>query len=277
VPGAILARLDAGQTAWLSELRHVSVLLLRLPDLDDITPGTLRKATDVVREVQEALYEYEGSVNKLGVDDKGTTLVAAFGLPPVAHEDDPVRAVRAALGIQAQLRRHRVPFAIGIATGRAFCGSVGSELRREYTMIGRVVNRGARLMQTALDDVVCDRATQQAANAKLTFERLPPRQVKGVAEPVVVFRPRGLRPTRGAPGRSLVGRALAVGRKPPARSSRHPVQAITAPPVPSSGMTIWPRSLMPPAKVAGAPRTANLVTRPCRSLTSERTVPWASR
>ena len=156
VPGAILARLDAGQSAWLSELRHLSVLFLRLPDLDDITPGRLRQANDLVCEVQEALYEYEGSVNKLGVDDKGATMVAAFGLPPVAHEDDGVRAVRAALGIQAQLRRHRVRYAIGIATGRAFCGSVGSDLRREYTMIGGVVNRGARLMQTALDDVVCD-------------------------------------------------------------------------------------------------------------------------
>jgi class 3 adenylate cyclase/tetratricopeptide (TPR) repeat protein len=206
VPGAILARLDAGQTAWLSELRHLSVLFLRLPDLDDITPATLHEANDLVREVQEALYEYEGSVNKLGVDDKGATMVAAFGLPPVAHEDDGVRAVRAALGIQAQLRRHRVRYAIGIATGRAFCGSVGSDLRREYTMIGRVVNRAARLMSTALDDVVCDRATHQGAEAKLAFERLPPRRVKGVADPVAVFRPRGLRPTR-APGRSLVGRA----------------------------------------------------------------------
>jgi class 3 adenylate cyclase len=210
VPGAILARLDAGQTAWLSELRHLSVLFLRLPDLDDITPATLRQANGLVREVQEALYEYEGSVNKLGVDDKGTTMVAAFGLPPVAHEDDPVRAVRAALGIQAQLRRHRVRHAIGIATGRAFCGSVGSELRREYTMIGGVVNLAARLMPTALDDVICDRATHQAANAKLAFERLPPRRVKGVAEPVAVFRPRGLRPAR-ALGRSLVGRAQERG------------------------------------------------------------------
>jgi hypothetical protein len=54
VPGAILARLDAGQSAWLSELRHVSVVFLRLPELDDITPGTLRQANELVREVQEA-------------------------------------------------------------------------------------------------------------------------------------------------------------------------------------------------------------------------------
>jgi class 3 adenylate cyclase/tetratricopeptide (TPR) repeat protein len=205
VPGAILARLDAGQSAWLSELRHVSVLFLRLPELDDITPGTLRQANDLVRQVQEALYEYEGSVNKLGVDDKGTTMVAAFGLPPVAHEDDPVRAVRAALGIRARLARRGVRHAIGIASGRAFCGSVGNELRREYTMIGGVVNLAARLMQTAPDDVVCDGVTQQEAQAKLAFEGLPPRRVKGWAEPVAVFRPGGLSRAR-APSRSLVGR-----------------------------------------------------------------------
>jgi class 3 adenylate cyclase/tetratricopeptide (TPR) repeat protein len=205
VPGAILARLDAGQSAWLSELRHVSVLFVRLPDLDDMTPATLPKANDLVCEVQEALYEYEGSVNKLGVDDKGATMVAAFGLPPVAHEDDPVRAVRAALGIRARLDRGGVRHAIGIASGRAFCGSVGSGLRREYTMIGGVVNLAARLMQTALDDIVCDSATRHEAEAKLAFEELPPRRVKGVAEPVAVFRPAGLSRAR-APSRSLVGR-----------------------------------------------------------------------
>jgi len=206
VPGAIVARLAAGQSAWLSELRHVSVVFLRLPDLDDITPGTLQRANDIVCAVQAALYEYEGSVDKLGVDDKGATMVAAFGLPPVAHEDDAVRVVQAALGIQANLRRLGVRYAIGVATGRAFCGSVGNDLRREYTMIGGVVNLAARLMQTASDDVVCDAATQQAAEAKLAFEALPPRQMKGLAEPVPAFRPSG-HGRASARSWSVIGRA----------------------------------------------------------------------
>jgi class 3 adenylate cyclase len=206
VPAAILARLAAGQSAWLSELRHLSVLFLRLPELDDLAPRTLRQANDLVRAVQATLYEYEGSLNKLSVDDKGTTVVAAFGLPPVAHEDDAVRGVHAALGLQALLHQRGLHHAIGIATGRAFCGSVGSNLRREYTMIGKVVNLAARLMQTALDDVVCDAATRQIAGAKLAFQELPARRVKGVAEPVAVFRPGGHSQARAA-GRSLVGRA----------------------------------------------------------------------
>ena len=206
VPAAVTARLAAGQSAWISELRSVSVLFLRLPGLDDISSETLEQAQQLVGAVQEALYEYEGSVNKVGVDDKGATLVAAFGLPPVAHEDDPVRAVQAALGIQARLRRRGLRPALGLATGRVFCGSVGSGRRREYTMIGGVVNLAARLMQAADDELVCDAATRQATQAKLAFEALPPRRLKGWAEPVAVFRPRGQSLAR-APSRSLVGRA----------------------------------------------------------------------
>lgn len=47
--------------------------------------------------VQESVYEYEGSINKFLMDDKGSTLVAVHGLPPVGHADDPTRGVLAAL------------------------------------------------------------------------------------------------------------------------------------------------------------------------------------
>jgi class 3 adenylate cyclase/tetratricopeptide (TPR) repeat protein len=206
VPAAVTARLAAGQSAWVSELRTVSVLFVRLPGLDDISPDALEQAQQLVGAVQEALYEYEGSVNKVGVDDKGATLVAAFGLPPVAHEDDAGRAVQAALEVQARLRRLGLRAALGLATGRVFCGSVGSSQRREYTMIGGVVNLAARLMQGANDELVCDAATRHATQAKFAFEALSPRRLKGWAEPVAVFRPSGQRLTR-APSRSLVGRA----------------------------------------------------------------------
>jgi len=43
--------------------------------------------------VQKAVYHYEGSVNKFLMDDKGSTLIACFGLSPVSHTDDALRAV----------------------------------------------------------------------------------------------------------------------------------------------------------------------------------------
>jgi len=190
IPGAIFARLTAGQTGWLAELRHVTVLFLNLPDLN--SPPELEQAQTIFYALQQALYRYEGSINKLNVDDKGVTLVAALGLPPLAHEDDAARAAQAALAMRAELQKLGLRSAIGIATGRAFCGSVGSEIRREYTMIGDVVNLAARLMQAAPEDILCNTATYQEAQARLTFEVLSPISVKGKLEPVAVHRPRGL-------------------------------------------------------------------------------------
>ncbi|MEK7277701.1 MAG: adenylate/guanylate cyclase domain-containing protein, partial [Chloroflexota bacterium] len=194
IPGAILARISAGQTAWLAELRRVTVLFVNLPDLNHTTP--LDEAHAVTCALQNALYRFEGSINKLSVDDKGVTLVAAMGLPPLAHEDDAARGVQAALEIQNILRQLKLRSAIGVTTGRAFCGSVGSAARREYTMVGDVVNLAARLMQAAPGDILCDGATQQAAESRVTFDSLPPITVKGKTEPVSVYRPLSVSATR---------------------------------------------------------------------------------
>ena len=189
VPGAIRTRLVAGQTGWLAELRRVTVIFAHLPTLDQRT--SLEHAQHIVRTLQTAIYRYEGSVDKLSVDEKGVSLLAVMGWPPLAHEDDPARGVQVALAMQAELRKLAVPSALGVATGRVFCGSVGNALRREYTMIGDVVNLAARLMQAAADTILCDAATALAAQRAIDFEALPAITVKGRVEPVTVFRPRG--------------------------------------------------------------------------------------
>ena len=43
--------------------------------------------------VQDSVYMYEGTINKFLVDDKGSTLIAVFGLPPLAHENDASRGM----------------------------------------------------------------------------------------------------------------------------------------------------------------------------------------
>ncbi len=208
IPGAILARLDAGQSGWLAELRRTTVIFVNLPHLDYAI--SLEQAQDLMRTLQSAVYRYEGSINKLSVDDKGVTLIAAFGLPPLAHEDDAIRGVQAALDIQAELQMRRLSGSIGITTGQVFCGSVGNSQRREYTIIGDVVNLAARLMQAAGDGILCDdatfRASQAAAALELLlgvdldgsgevgdvpyFEALDAIKVKGKTNPIPVYRPR---------------------------------------------------------------------------------------
>jgi class 3 adenylate cyclase len=147
IPGAIINRLSAGQSSWIAELRRVTVLFINLPDLDQNTE--LEKAQYIARRIQSSVYRYEGSINKISVDDKGITIVAALGLPPFAHEDDPARGVQAALMIRKELTGSKVRSHIGITTGRIFCGSIGNDERREYTIIGNAVNLSARLMGAA--------------------------------------------------------------------------------------------------------------------------------
>ncbi len=209
IPAAIRARLDAGQTAWLAELRRLTVLFVNLPLTDSDRPDALDRARRIVEIVQSSLYRHEGSLNKLSVDDKGTTLVAAMGLPPLSHRDDPRRAIQAARMIRQGLEKIGVECAIGIATGRVYCGEIGNDRRREYTIIGRVVNLSARIMQAAKEhqEILCDEETSKAARGCYQFEPLPPRRLKNIEGPVALFRPLDAIAPCGT-ARSTIGRAV---------------------------------------------------------------------
>ncbi|WP_299407231.1 adenylate/guanylate cyclase domain-containing protein [Acaryochloris sp. IP29b_bin.148] len=203
IPGAILDRLEAGQREWLAEYRLLTLLFINLPDFRDDTP--LNKAQQMMQALQSSLYRFEGSINKISVDDKGATLVAAMGMPPFAHEDDAERGVRAALEMQTKLKGLGWRCGIGMTTGNVFCGLVGSTRRREYTVMGDIVNLAARLMQMAEDGILCDPATYNSARRRLAFVPLPPLTLKGIEQPIAVYQPLGSLKHQLNPTKSLVG------------------------------------------------------------------------
>ena len=137
------------------------------------------------------MYQYEGSLNKFLVDDKGSTLLAVFGLPPLAHENDPARALLASLKMHRLMAELGLRSSVGVTSGLALCGLVGSGSRREYSVIGDLVNLSARLMQAADGDVLCDKATYLAARTqkRLVFRSLVPIKVKGKSALVYVYNP----------------------------------------------------------------------------------------
>ena len=188
IPRAILSRLEAGYENSSVDLRKVTVLFLKVSDFRFGGVSELGEVQRIMKVMQNCLYTHEGSINRFGVDDKGAILLAAFGLPPLDHEDDPIRGLYAARDLRKTLRGIGQDCKIGLATGTVFCGPVGNETRSEYTMHAHVVNMAARLMVVA-ETVLCDEATYQEASSVLNFQRQPPIQLKGVKDPTVSYIP----------------------------------------------------------------------------------------
>jgi class 3 adenylate cyclase len=144
--------------------------------------------------LSKAVFRYEGTIAQL----QGDAMLAFFGAP-VAHEDDPERAILAALEMVTatdefarQLKlTHGIDFRIraGINTGPVVVGNVGSDLRYEYTALGDAVNVAAR-MQSAADPgtVLITANTQRLAPEAFDLEDLGDIEVKGKTDPVHAFR-----------------------------------------------------------------------------------------
>lgn len=198
VSRAVWPYLDAHDEFWGSELRDVTVLFINLGFCEEdlakmLDISGLQKLQAAFALVQQCIYEYEGTINKFLVDDKGSTVIAAFGLPPVTHENDPIRGILASLAICAALMKLDLKASVGITTGTALCGVVGHQgNRREYTVLGDIVNLSARLMQKAKTEnggVITDETTKLLSQDVLHFEERPEIMVKGKNDSIKIHRP----------------------------------------------------------------------------------------
>jgi ABC-type oligopeptide transport system substrate-binding subunit/class 3 adenylate cyclase len=142
--------------------------------------------------VSQAVYRYEGTIAQL----LGDGVLAFFGAP-VTHEDDPVRAVHAALEIQDAIAAYArelqgyvddFQMRVGINTGMVVVGNVGSDMHMEYLAIGDAVNLAARLQSAARPGcVLISEATEKLVKAAFRLNALGEIKVKGKAEPIEVF------------------------------------------------------------------------------------------
>lgn len=193
VPRIVAERALAGHADWLAEFRMLSVLYVHFSGLDAAGPGAFQPLADAVRAAVDALAPLGLPPHELVIGDKGVVLVVACGLPPSARENNAVRALEAATRVRTALAGIDVDCAIGVGTGRAFCGDVGSASRREYLVTGPVMYHGARLMQAAAGGIVVDDATAQAAAGYFAFEQAEGLTVKGRVEPLQVHRLQALK------------------------------------------------------------------------------------
>jgi len=198
-----LTRMEGG-TDWLSELRRISVAFIHLGYSSDqfmlsLDPQQMHDLHRCICEIQNAVHDYDGSVNKVNLDDKGLTCIAVFGLPRETHEDDATRSVLSSLRIVSVLESqfHLRP-SIGITSDLCYVGFVGHpSARREYTVIGDAVNLAARFMQEAKTNVyvrvLVDNRTRGLVRDEIEFAmREREIKVKGKLEKIKVFAPLSL-------------------------------------------------------------------------------------
>jgi adenylate cyclase len=187
------------------ERRQVTVLFC---DVRGFTPMSERLApeevvlllNDFYTLMIETTFKYDGTLDKF----LGDAVMAVFGAP-MAHPDHSARAIRTALAMQEGItglneRRQRdgkeaISVGIGVSAGEAVAGTVGTEDRMEYTVIGDSVNLAARLESNAKPgQILISHRTYERVRDLVDARPLGRIRVKGKEEEVEVYEVLGLTP-----------------------------------------------------------------------------------
>jgi class 3 adenylate cyclase len=219
------------------ERRIATIILADVCDSTDLmeqlgTEAWVEMMNRVLQLLAAEVYRFGGHVDQF----RGDGLVAFFGATH-SHEDDPERAILAALAMHEALR----PLAeevlsesidlkvrVGVNTGEVIVGSVGEAGKhREDTAMGEGVALAAR-METAAEPgtVLVSAHTYHLAASRFEWQPLGEISVKGISRPIVVYRPLRLRSLTEARQARDPGMPLVAGRDEPLETLRSCVTAV---------------------------------------------------
>ncbi|MGD9227441.1 MAG: adenylate/guanylate cyclase domain-containing protein [Desulfobacterales bacterium] len=144
--------------------------------------------------LMDEIHKYEGTINQF----TGDGIMAIFGAP-VSHEDHAQRACYAALAVQRAMAdfseklkdEKGIDFKIriGLNTGPVVVGSIGDDLRMDYTALGDTTNLAARMQQGAESgSILMSDSSYKIIRPHFVTEPLGELQVKGKKEPVITYR-----------------------------------------------------------------------------------------
>lgn len=180
------------------ERKLVTVLFT---DLSNYTAFCDSLDPEVVHQVMEGcfkilldeVHKFEGTINQF----TGDGIMALFGAP-VAHEDHAQRACWAALSMQQSLSKYREEIAqkydadlrmrIGINSGQVIIGSIGDDLKMDYTAIGDTINLASRMEQMAEPgSILVSENSYRITSDYFRFHSLGPLAVRGKKGPVEAY------------------------------------------------------------------------------------------
>ena len=192
IPQAALDSMDAGSNVMgVANFYTITTLFIRITGLAYGSKAFIGKLEDVILCVESILFKYGGNMCRYTVDDKGSGILAAYGIPPQEFDskEAPTRAVLAAIDIHKMLEiKFQLSSSVGITTGRIFCGVVGGNIRCEFTLHGTRVNMAARLMVAAKRGVLTCRRTHKASKNQVDYDEPIMINVKSFDYPIPVYR-----------------------------------------------------------------------------------------
>jgi adenylate cyclase len=199
----IVSRADAGNLRLGGEQREVSVFFADIRGFtrisEQLSPEAVMQLLNAyLSVVADAVVQHDGIVNKF----VGDSIMAVWNAPQ-SQPDHALLAVKAAWGAQqklAELRQREnrplpVQIGIGINTGVAVAGNVGSAGRTEYTVIGDSINVASRICSsTPGNEVWIGPETYNQTKDYIETEKLEAQKLKGKAAPITVYRVTAWRP-----------------------------------------------------------------------------------
>jgi class 3 adenylate cyclase/tetratricopeptide (TPR) repeat protein len=189
LPRALRAGLSSSLPDWVGELRSVTVAFFKVS-----LGGAAWCAAEinrVVLAVEHKIDGHNGEILEVSNNAHELELLCVFGLPSESRENIGRRAVLAAMEMGAELRRENLNVSIGIATGRVFCGPVGPQHRRQYSVVGAPVYLASRISSVAAGRILVDEATVARTSRSIRFDGPWPLHLAGIRDSIKGFVPLG--------------------------------------------------------------------------------------
>ncbi len=187
----VFDRLNTGQSQYMAELRPAVAMFTNFRGIDyDREDDAGEKLDAYIHWIQGILACYEGFLIQLTIGDKGSYFYSAFGAP-IAHDDDPTRALSAALELQYVPPElgYISQIQIGIGRGRMRVGPYGGKTRRAYGVLGDETNLAARLMSKAEPgQILVSQAMADAVGSCYPLQPIGATTLKGRGGPVSIYR-----------------------------------------------------------------------------------------
>ncbi|HEY61412.1 MAG TPA: GAF domain-containing protein [Anaerolineae bacterium] len=197
VSPALIGQLDPDKIRLGGERKLITALFADIRGYTKFSEGLIpEKLVSILNRylsiAAEAILDYGGTIDKF----QGDAVIAWFNAP-IPQKDHTLRAIKSALDIQRKVRLlhkelsapARLSYGIGIHSGEAILGLIGTEKRLDYTAIGDSINIAKRIQEKAIDNqILISAEAYQQVRSQIIAEPIEPLFAKGKSHPIKVFK-----------------------------------------------------------------------------------------